>query len=749
MKTKILFSISMAWAISMIAACRFELQDRYSCHEEMLQILESLRIKSTGPENTFNAHSKLVYIDSLLKVPYSNADRIRHRKLRKANILLELGREEEAVDILEHLEKESEFFEIRQVRRSLALAYLRQGERSNCVDFHAAESCIMPIQNLGVHVEQDGSRKAIMMYQKMLTEYPDDLESRWLLNIAYMTVGEYPEGVPDQFRIPGMDSDTTHKVRPFEDIAGDLKLDTRSMAGGSIIEDFDNDGFLDIMLSSWDLEDNMQFYRNRGDGTFADLTMNAGLKGITGGLNIIQGDYDNDGYADVLVLRGAWKGEHGREPNSLLRNNGNGTFTDVTTRAGLLSFHPTQTATWADFNNDGWIDIFIGNETMLGQGQPHHPCELYLNNQDGTFREVAHKAGCDIYGYVKGVTSGDYNNDGWQDIFISTMDGKRWLLKNKGMQEDEIAFANVTKAAGLDVDKERTFPAWFWDYDNDGWVDIFTSDYTFDHSLSIYLAAEYLGVDTLSAKKMFLYHNNGDGTFTNVAKETGLDKRVFAMGANFGDIDNDGYLDMYLGTGNLTFQSLVPNKMFRSLEGKAFADVTTSARVGHLQKGHGVSFGDVDNDGDEDIFIKMGGAFPGDAYQNSFFVNPGQNDNRWISIKLEGTESNRMAIGSRVKVTFRENGIVRSVYRTVDSGASFGASTMRREIGIGQATSIDEIEIYWHGSGNVQVFRNVEPNQFITITEGRDEIRNTHNKTVEWILPNRLCYPGAVTTILN
>ncbi len=147
-------------------------------------------------------------------------------------------------------------------------------------------------------------------------------------------------------------------------MAGALKLSTsRNMSGGVIIDDFNNDGYLDIVTSCWGLEESMHYYRNNGDGTFTDLSKESGLSEIKGGLNIIQADYNNDGFTDILVLRGAWLKELGRQPSTLLRNNGNGTFTDVTVEAGLLSLHPTQTAVWGDFNNDGWLDLFIGNET--------------------------------------------------------------------------------------------------------------------------------------------------------------------------------------------------------------------------------------------------------------------------------------------------------------------------------------------------------------------------------------------------
>jgi hypothetical protein len=744
MKEKYLLTIIIIGILLLPVSCSMDVLPRTaaSCQQEMVQLLKEAGQKGLTPKNSFNPYAKLPYMDSLLSNPHSSDGEIRFCTYLKANILLELGEEKKAIRLLEPLVK-SQYRNDRHIQKTLAMAYLRLGERSNCVTHHASESCILPIAGVGIHQDIDGSRKAIKAYENLLAADPSDLELRWLLNIAYMTLGEYPESVPWQYFIPDMNGDTTNRVKPFEDIAGDLKLDVGNMAGGSITDDFDNDGYIDIITSGWGPSDPMHYFHNRGDGKFDDWSQKMGLRGITGGLNIMQPDYDNDGLKDIFVLRGAWRGVFGREPNSLLKNNGDGTFSDVTTASGLLSFYPTQTATWNDFNNDGWLDVYIGNESIRGDLDQMYPNELYINNQNGTFREVAHEAKCDYVGFVKGVTSGDFNNDGWQDLFISTMDGERRLFRNKGMDGKEIAFSDVTAVAGIDRERNRTFPTWFWDYDNDGWLDIFACDYTFDKSLAYYAAAEKLGIKAGAPDKMLLYHNNQDGTFTNVSTEAGLTTNVFAMGANFGDVDNDGYLDMYLGSGNPLYQSLIPNKMFRNVGGKQFADVTTSARVGHLQKGHAVSFADIDNDGDQDVYIEMGGAYPGDAYANSLFMNPGQNTNNWISLNMEGSRSNRVAIGTRIKLTFRENGGVRHVYRDVNSGGSFGASPLRQEIGVGQATVVDEIEITWSGSQDVQVFHDVRANQFITIKEGSLEIVPYKLKAIDWILPNRLCLPGA------
>lgn len=733
-----------------------------SSEEKMLLLLQETKTKVHHYQNGFCPDAQLAYLDSFMKtLPETEFGQIFRMNHFKANTLLQLGRSEEALRILKKLERDPISSNVPgimiKVKDDMALAYLRLGEQTNCITNHSVEACILPIKNGGVHQDTKGSRGAVDIYKRMLDENPSDLEARWLLNIAYMTLGKYPESVPEKMLISNLDKASDVTVEPFQDIAPAIGLDIKNMAGGVITEDFDNDGFLDLAMSSWDLGESMHYFKNNGDGTFSDLSEKSGLSKFTGGLQIMQTDYNNDGFKDIFVLRGAWlSGIFGEQPNSLLRNNKNGTFTDVTIDAGLLSFHPTQTATWNDFNNDGWLDVFIGNETSIGAN--YHPCELFLNNQNGTFTEVAKITNSAVAAFVKGVTSGDYDNDGWKDLFISTLSGRRFLLRNKGLGASKadaakgLSFEDVTQQAALDIDQNRSFTTWFWDYDNDGWLDILSGDYTMQHNLSYYAAAEQLGISPEFHGQPVLYRNNHDGTFKNVTKEIGLDKTAFAMGGSFGDIDNDGYLDIFVGTGNPNYKSLVPNKMFKNMGGKMFADVTTSAQVGSLQKGHGVAFADMDNDGDQDIYIDMGGAYAGDAYQNSFFLNPGQGKNNWISIHLEGTKANMAAIGSRIKLTFRENGVSRSVYRDVNSAGSFGSAPLKREIGLGQASVIDEIEIRWHGSGLVQKIKNVLPNQFIRIREGNDTVEKVaakklifHNNKMHHEMP--VCLPVAKASI--
>jgi len=705
--------MTIAGLLVLCIACN----EKISSNAEMQALLSNIQQTESVYENPFYPEGGLAFYDSVMQVSGNNYQKGSLAAFYKCRALLQLGKEKQAATILEDLLRSATNPAFRLgIMKTLAIAYLRIGERANCVLNHSAESCVFPIMKNGIHANKTGSDKAIEMYQAILQEDTADLESRWLLNIAYMTIGEYPGKVPPAWLLKGLDADTALRMKPFEEMAVNTGLDINNMAGGSIVDDFDNDGNLDIVTSGWGLTEGMHFCRSNGNGTFTNLSALSGLRTLTGGLNIMQTDYNNDGLKDIFVLRGAWKAKYGREPVSLLKNNGDGTFTDVTKESGLLSLHPTQTATWADFNNDGWLDVFIGTESTVNN---IYPCELYINNKDGSFTEMAAKANCNIVDFIKGVNSGDYNNDGRPDIIVSALSGEKRLLRNDGIRDGCVHFTDVAEAAGLKSNRDGTFSTWFMDYDNDGWSDIIMSNYdSKGGSLAVYAAAEALHRPIGKCGQTILFRNNHDGTFTDVTEAVGLNKVVFAMGANFGDIDNDGYPDMYFGTGNPLYQSLVPNKLFKNVDGKRFADVTTSCRVGNLQKGHGVAMADLDNDGDLDIYIDMGGAYPGDAYQNLLYINPGQNMNHWLSVDLEGTRSNRAAIGARIRCCFKENGKQRAVYKDVNSGGSFGANPLRQHFGLGLSQVVDTLEIKWPGSGSTQVFMNITADQFIRIKEG-------------------------------
>jgi hypothetical protein len=209
-----------------------------------------------------------------------------------------------------------------------------------------------------------------------------------------------------------------------------------------------------------------------------------------------------------------------------------------------------------------------------------------------------------------------------------------------------------------------------------------------------------------------------------------MDRAITVMAANFGDLDNDGWLDVYLGLGDSFYESLLPKKMFRNKEGRSFQDVTTSGGFGNLQKGHGISFADIENNGNEDVFEELGGAFQGDRFMPVLYHNPGHG-NHWVTLILEGVKTNRAAFGARIKVTILENGRERSIYRAVGSVSSFGGNPMRQHIGVGQAARIKEIEIWWPVSGQRQRFKNVAVDRTFHVREGRNVLDRVEVKPFE------------------
>jgi hypothetical protein len=499
------------------------------------------------------------------------------------------------------------------------------------------------------------------------------------------------------------------------------------LAGGACMDDFDGDGLLDIVKTTFDVQGQMKFFRNNGDGSFSDRTEQALLAGQVGGLNLTHADYDNDGRLDLFVLRGAWLRPQGKFPNSLLRNRGDGTFEDTTEQAGILSYHPTQVAAWADFDNDGWLDVFIGNESMP---DGPHSCELYRNNGDGTFSNVARKMGLAIEAFVKGAAWGDYDNDGLADLYVSILDAPNRLFRNDGSK-----FIDVTENVGGVSRPLASFPCWFFDYDNDGWLDLLVASFLNGADDLDPFVLEYLGQSVDKYPHCHLYRNRGDGTFEDVSKKVRLNRPMMAMGANFGDLDNDGYLDFYFGTGNPRFSALVPNRMFRNDGGRAFQDVTTSGGFGHLQKGHGIAFGDLDNDNDQDIFTVMGGAYTGDIFRCVLFENP-LDKNHSIKLRFRGVKSNRFGVGARVRIVVADSdGKQREMHRVVGGTGSFGCNPMQLEVGLGDCTRIVSGEVHWPVTGKTDRFLDLPLDQCVEITEGNPRWRPIELRRFQLLAP--------------
>jgi hypothetical protein len=312
---------------------------------------------------------------------------------------------------------------------------------------------------------------------------------------------------------------------------------------------------------------------------------------------------------------------------------------------------------------DGWLDLFVGYDS-IPQIKQVHPCELFRNNGDGTFTECAEENGVAFVEFVKGVASGDYNNDGRPDLYISSRGFPNRLLRNDGPAGADASpgapwrFTDVARTAGV-AEPLQSFPCWFFDYDNDGW------------------------------------------------------------------------LDFYIGTGDPYLGTLIPNRMFRNENGRWFQDVTTSGGFGQLQKGHSVAFADINEDGEQDIYEVIGGVYSGDHYHNQLFANPGHG-NHWLKLTLTGVQSNRLAVGARVKVLVQTPDGPRAIHRVVSTGSSFGSAPFRQEIGLGPATQILQVEIFWPATGKTQVVENLAADHAYAVTEGESAAKEVVLRRFPW-----------------
>ncbi len=358
-----------------------------------------------------------------------------------------------------------------------ATVYLRWGEEQNCVNGVNADSCLLPVAGRGVHALKEGASKARDTLEQVLRVDPDSLRARWLLNIAHMTLGTYPDGVPAAFRIDPARFSSAYPLPRFTNVASEVGLGVHGVSGGSVIEDLDGDGLLDVVVSAIGFGDQIRMFRNTGTGTFEERTAASGLDGITGGLNLVHTDFDNDGRPDILVLRGGVDGRGRAVPVSLLRNLGGWRFADVTRSAGLGDLQgPTQTAAWFDYDGDGWLDLFVGREAG-GLPTERFASRLFHSNRDGTFTDVTAATGIDVVGFVKAVVPGDYDNDGRPDLYLSQARAPNRLLHNDGRQP-AAAGASATRRAKAGVAAPNdSFPAMWFDYDNDGWLDVYVGGY--------------------------------------------------------------------------------------------------------------------------------------------------------------------------------------------------------------------------------------------------------------------------------
>ncbi|MEM6701897.1 MAG: VCBS repeat-containing protein [Acidobacteriota bacterium] len=703
--------------------------------------------RELASDSEFFGQSELLAIERRLEVPSTDSRITAQELLKLAWEEVRLGRHESAlsrlekangllVDVIDSDPKAREIDTLVLMLRGIA--HFQLAENLNCVDFHNPAACILPIGPDAVHPKPEQSRVAGDLFRRVVERNPDFISAHWMFVLSRMLTGSYPQDVPPDLRLPpGTFADETIPGGPpplprLINVGRHLGLHGEDFAGGAILEDFDGDGLLDIVTSSWHPCTPMQAYRNTGEG-FQDVSELWGLDAILGGLNTLQADYDNDGDRDILLLRGAWQGPRGKVRNSLLRNDlsDGGGFVDVAARAGLAyPAFPTQAAAWGDYDLDGDLDLVIANEAVdividasayRNVVDRSYPLQLFKND-GGVFRDVSKSVGLDRRSFGKGVAWGDIDNDGDLDLYVSNL-GPNQLYRN----DREEGFVDVSHLAGPGLGDRRTFATWFFDQNNDGWLDLFVASYNLPVDA---ISANYLGLDYRRAdipaneqpvSTPVLLRNDGE-QLTDVSASVGFTTPMLIMGSNYGDLDNDGEHDLYFGTGMPDFTAMSPNVFYRGWKDR-FVDQTYGIGLGHLQKGHGVAFGDLDNDGDQDLLQQLGGAYPADSFENALYLNPlSESDDppRFLSLDLVGTTANRDAIGARVAVSTRDaDGNERTLHRVVGSGSSFGASSLRLEMGLARATEIDGVVIRWPDGSAPVTYRNLELDAFYEITQGK------------------------------
>jgi hypothetical protein len=499
-----------------------------------------------------------------------------------------------------------------------------------------------------------------------------------------------------------------------------------TMTGGVAVFDYNNDGLLDIFFTNGaplpsmektDASYSNRLFRNNGDGTFTDVTESAGLKGLGYSMGVAAADYDNDGFVDLFVT--------GVNRNQLFHNNGNGTFTDVTEKAGVGGVIPKYGKTWSvaagwfDYNNDGNLDLFVVNYVDYNiataarwnvRGLPAYcspvgyqgtPDILYRNNGDGTFTDVSEQSHISQYiGKGMGVSFADYDDDGFTDIFVSNDTFQNYLLHNNGdgtFTESAllagVAYnANGRAMAGMGTD--------FRDIDNDGKPDIFET--------------------SMFGDSFPLYRNLGGGLFEDVSGAAGLTQitsRITAWGTGIFDFDNDSNKDIFTANAAILDNSMeldhrpyaMPNGLFRNRGNLTFEDLSTKAGAGFAtpMPHRGAAFGDLNNDGKIDIVVAVLNGSP------QILMNRSENKNHWIILNLVGTKSNRDGLGTKVKVTTSHG----SQYNEATTAVGYNSSSDKRvHFGLGDSTVIDKIELAWP-SGIKQVLTNIKPDRILTVTE--------------------------------
>jgi tetratricopeptide (TPR) repeat protein len=551
-------------------------------------------------------------------------------------------------------------------------------------------------------------QKSLEIFEKLHLSFNEDLYLEWMIQLISSLEGKHAPLPPDLSK--GQNQIELH----FNNESTRKGLIGKGLIGGISMEDFNRDGNLDIIHGSIGFDSPLYYFEGNKDGTFSYKSKEAQLEGLIGGISIIHGDFNNDGFSDVFVSRGGTLSASGNQPNSLLKNNGDGTFTDVTSSAGILDFFPSNHAHFVDFNNDGYLDIFVANESLTKYFRNAHPSRLYENKGDGTFEEVSVKYGLSVSELVMGSAWLDVNNDGLLDLYLSIEGASNRLFLNNGTLKDEgeiWSFEEVPDAAGAS-DPVFSNKCVAVDVNQDGFEDLLVFPKVQQTSLAYY--ANHLNQNAHDYASPRLFINDGEGRFEDQSSLWGLNYNLMGQGVGVGDLDNNGYPDFYVGTGSSNIETMVPNVILQN-SGVNLKPNNHAGSVGFLGNSYSILFADTDQDGKLDILATKGGYFGFEKHAPVILKNETENNYAWVQVRLQGKSANYQGIGAKIEIiTQSEDGSINKQHQRVCTQSTPAIA----HFGLGDATAITEIIVRWPDKyHSVQSVKNPKINAMNTIIQ--------------------------------
>lgn len=564
---------------------------------------------------------------------------------------------------------------------------------------------VVPYAIATIYLRMERYGDGIPYARQACEDNPQDIRYRWMLRALTLHSGQLEKTIQESFRlnVPPAAPATFQ----FSDVTTSSGTGRLALGRGAAWGDFDNDGSDDILVGAERAP--FRLLRNRKDGTFEDVAGNMGLVDPEGlGCYAAQFvDYDNDGFQDIFLTSNGWGGG-GRL--FLFHNDSGKRFRDSTRAAGLAEPVNAFGSAWADYDNDGLVDLAVAAGIIDPAAGDR--IRLYHNEGNGKFREVGEQAGLTQRARWISVCWGDYDGDGRQDLLATSYDAGPFLFRNLGHGR----FEDVTSRCGI-RNLKHAYTCEFLDFDNDGKLDIFVSTYPEgDYKTMIESKVSRSVVD--HSQHQLLFRNNGDGTFRNVTADASVTGWYGAMSSQTGDLDNDGFDEILLGTGNPALDWCEPKVILHNNGKSQFTDVAESSKLVHFGMLHGMALADYDDTGNLSLFGSFGGFYWGSRETSRLYRNSGSG-NLSLEIRLVGTRSNRDAIGAKLTALAGQH----TIYKWVSGGCGFGSGNSRCvHLGLGQEKQVKHLHIDWP-SGLRQSFHFVEAGQRIEITEGQNHWR--------------------------